>query len=128
MSGRKLLADALKAALPTWQVVSTARPLDSVKKPGAVVLWTSRIEKAPALGLHWFREECVLWVLTAADKPDAIEDDLDDLLYQVMQALEPLDSFAWDVAERDVLAETFHGYRMTITCLWKAEQEEEEAP
>lgn len=115
-SGRKILAEALKAALPSWQILSHARQLDSVRKPGACVLWTGKRTRYPSLGLGWFTDEVTLWVLTAADKPDVIEDDLDDLLAEVMQALEPLDTFHWDTAERDVLAGTFDGYRLTVIC------------
>ncbi|MFT3832877.1 MAG: hypothetical protein QM711_06090 [Micropruina sp.] len=124
MSGRKLLADALRAALPTWQVLSHTGQLDSVRQPGAVVLWTSRRTRAPKLGLDWFADEVELWVLTATDKPALIEDDLDALLLAVMQALEPLGSFAWETAERAVLADVYDGYRMTITCMWRVQEEE----
>ena len=118
MSGRKLLADALKAALPSWQVVSDARALDSVRKPGACVLWTADREKAPALGLHWFKDAVRLWVLTASDKPSEIEDDLDDLLLQAMEALEPLDAFAYERWERGTLNDVFSGYFTDVTCLF----------
>lgn len=130
MSGRKLLADALGAALPAWQILSHTGQLDTVKQPGACVLWTQNRRKAPNLGLSWFIDQVELWVLTATSKPDLIEDDLDALLLDVMAALEPLDSFTWDVAERDVLADTFDGYRLAVTCIFQltTEPEEEEAP
>lgn len=127
MSGRQQLAEALAAALPGWQILSHTRGLDTVRQPGACVLWTEKRTRAPALGLGWFADEITLWVLTAADKPALIEDDLDDLLMQVMQALEPLDQFHWAEASRDVLADTFDGYQLTITCIWQA-QPDEEAP
>lgn len=118
MSGRKLLAGALTAALPGWTILSHARQLDVLTKP-TCVLWTDKREKAPALGLAWFRDEVTLWVLTAADLPALVEDDLDGNLYEVMQALEPLNEYAWGTAERDVLAESFDGYKLTVTCVWQ---------
>lgn len=124
-SGRTLLAQALRAALPAWQIVSDARQLDTVRKPGAIVLWSQKRTKAPALGLAWFKDEITLQVLTATDKPDLIEDDLDDLLLQVMSALEPLDSFAWETAERVAVADTWHGWQLTITCLYQVTTEPE---
>lgn len=133
MSGRAMLADALSAALPAWQVLSHTGQLDAVKQPGACVLWTSNRRKAPTLGLDWFIDQTEMWVLTATTRPELIEDDLDALLLAVMEALEPLDSFSWDMAERGVLADAFDGYRLTISCVWQAvpddePEEEEEAP
>lgn len=115
-SGRTLLADALREGLPGWQVLSDARVLDSVKMPGACVLWTSKRAKAPSLGLGWFMDEVVLYVLSATDKPELIEDALDDLLIQVAQVLEPLDAFHWESAERATLDEKWLGYRIPVTC------------
>lgn len=118
-SGRALLAQQLRDALPAWQIVSDTRQLDGVRRPGAILLWTQSRRKAPALGLDWFTDEVTLQVLTAADKPDRIEDDLDELLFQVMAALEPLDAFAWDLAERVAVADTWHGWQLTITCIYQ---------
>lgn len=118
MSGRKLLAEALSAALPTWQIVAHARALDGVRPPAGIVLWTTKRTKAPALGLDWFADELTLWALTASDNPKLLEDDLDARLLDVMAALEPLTDFAWTAAERGVLADTYDGWRLTLTCLW----------
>lgn len=125
MTGRVALAHVLAAALPDWQILSTARQLDSVRKPGAVVLWTQKRAKAPALGLDWFADELTLQVLTATTDPDLIEDDLDQLLFQVMQALEPHDAFAWEAAERVTLLDTFHGWQLTVTCIYQLTTEQE---
>lgn len=118
-SGRTLLAAALEAALPTWQIVTDTRQLDSVRRPGAVLLWTQTRKRAPALALDWFADEITLQVLTAAEKPAAIEDDLDYLLLAVMEALEPLDAFTWETAERVTVADTWHGWELTVTCIFQ---------
>lgn len=128
MSGRTVLRDALTAGLTGWQVVSDPRALDSVRKPGAVVLGTNKRTRTPTLGLGWFTEELTLWVLTATTRPDQIEDDLDALLLQVLQVLEPLDSVRWDVAERLVLADTYDGYKITITTLVQLVDDNPEEP
>lgn len=131
MSGRAQLAEALKVALPTWQIHSHPNELDAIKQPAACVLWTERRTRLMNKGLDWFQDELNLWVLTATDKPSLIEDDLDDLLFQVMAALEPLDAFAWETAEREVLADKFNGYRLTLQCVWQmpaAEPEPEPEP
>jgi len=118
MSGRQLLAAALTAALPSWQIVSDARALDGVRKPGAAVLWTARRTRPDKLTLDLVTDEIVLWVLTASDKPADIEDDLDALLQAVMEALEPLEWCAWTDAERATLDETFPGWRLTVTAAY----------
>jgi len=116
MSGRSELATALKAALPTWQIVSDARELDTVRKPGACVIWTSRRTRPRKLGTDILQDEVSLWVLSAADAAH-LEDDLDQLVEQVMAALEPLEAFSWETAERGQLAEKFDGWKFPITCL-----------
>lgn len=124
MSGRRMLTEALSAALPSWQVLSHPMQLDAVRQPAAAVLWTQKRSRAPQMDLTWFQDEITLWILTATDKPSLIEDDLDDLLVQVMTALAAHSAFYWDTAERDVLADTFHGYRLTVQCVWQLEPEE----
>ena len=116
MSGRSELATALKAALPAWQIVADARELDIVRKPGACVLWTSRRTRPRKLGTDILQDDVSLWVLSAADAAH-LEDDLDQLTEQVMAALEPLEAFSWETAERGQLAEKFDGWKFTITCL-----------
>lgn len=119
MTGRSLLAGELAAALPGWLIVSDARQIDTVPNPGACVLWTARRSRPAKLGLDWLLDELTLWVLTPATKPARIEDDLDELLQQVMEALEPLQAFAWTDAERGVLADKFDGWRLTVTCTYQ---------
>lgn len=113
MSARNALHAALKAALPAWQIVS-GRQLDSVRKPGAILLAPVKKAKVPTLGLGWFTETVDLWVLSPAETA-AVEDDLDALLLDVLEALEPLEWASWDQAERLVLEDTYHGYKLTIS-------------
>lgn len=119
MSGRKLLADALKTALPAWQIVSDARTLDGVRKPGAAVLWTARRLRPDKVTLDLLTDEITLWVLTATDRPADIEDDLDQLLDLAIEVLESLDWCVWAEATRGVLAETWHGWQLTVTCNYR---------
>lgn len=120
MTGRQQLAEALSAALEGWTIISDARVLDTVKKPGACILWTSKRDRLIARGTEWFQDEVTLWVLTATDKPADIEDDLDACLLAVMEALEPQASFYWHSAERGTLNDQFDGYRLTVTCVFTA--------
>lgn len=114
MSARTALRQALAAGLSGWQIVADPRALDSVRRPGAIVLAPVKRAKLPAFGLGWFTEELMLWVLTAATKPEEIEDDLDACLLAVLEVLEPLDWAGWDTAERLVLADTYDGYKLTL--------------
>ena len=119
MSGRSILAVQLAQALPDWQIVSDARQIDTVQRPGACILWTEKVTRPAKLGLDYMQDEITLWVLTPVDRPQDIENSLDDLLLAVFEALETLEQFAWTEAERGVLAEKFHGWRVPITCMYK---------
>ena len=119
MTGRQQLHQLLTEALPEWVIVSDARKLDTVRKPGAVVLWTERLTRPAKLGLDYIEATLHLWVLTATDKPELLEDDLDSLLLDVLTAIEPHDAFGWVEAERGVLDEKFQGWRIPVTCLTK---------
>lgn len=121
MSGRRTLAEHLETALPGWQIVSDAHVIDTVRKPGAAVVWTSRRRRWEKLGFDWLDDEITVWVLTAAEKAADIEDDLDDLLIRFLAALEDQPAYSWTEAERGVLAEKFQGWRVPVTCLYQLE-------
>ncbi len=123
MNARTLLHDALHDALAGWQIVADARAIDTVRRPGAAVLWTEKVTRPAKLGLDYAETTMVLWVLTAVDNPAVIEDDLDDLLLAVFEALEPLEWCGWTEAERGVLNEKFNGWRVSVTCLNKITEE-----
>lgn len=124
-TGRKLLAEALKVALPGWQIIADPREIDTVRKPGAVLLYTAKRTRPAKLGLDWLTDEIELFVITATDKPELIEDDLDGLLLQVMEALEPLEGFGWTEATRETLADRFHTWKLPITCGFKITREDD---
>jgi hypothetical protein len=116
MSGRTALAETLTAGLPNWLILSDARQLDRVPKPGACVLWTAKRHRLELNGFNYTRDEVELWVLTATDKPADIEDDLDQQFEQVVQVIEAAPAFAWTEAARGVLADKFHGWQITVIC------------
>ncbi|MFT4296527.1 MAG: hypothetical protein QM582_14055 [Micropruina sp.] len=124
LGGRAMLAAALSDALPAWQIVADARALDSVRKPAAAVLWTSKRTRPDKLTLDILQDEITLWVLTAADNPAIIENDLDELLEAVIQAIEPLEWCAWTEAERGTLDEKYPGWRLTVSCAYQLITEE----
>lgn len=117
-TGRTVLARALRHGLgPDMQIVSDARAVDSVKQPGACVLWTSRRIRQDLNGFEQIQDEVTLWVLTATDAPSKLEDSLDTLLLQVLWVIESQNAFTWTEAERGVLADKFDGWRLTIQCI-----------
>ena len=117
-TGRTVLATALRRGLePDMQIVSDARAVDSVKHPGACVLWTSRRIRQSLNGFEQIQDEVTLWVLTATDAPSKIEDSLDALLLDVLRVIESQNAFTWTEAERGVLADKFDGWRLTIQCI-----------
>ena len=115
-SGRKVLSDALKVSLPGWLVLSTARSLDNVSK-NTCVLWTAKRKRDEQIQMSLLTDEIELWVFVPTDNVDKIEDDLDDALLEVMEALEQNNAFAWQEAERGVLADKFSGWHLTVTCI-----------
>lgn len=115
MSGRNLLADAIKTDHPDWLVISTPRVVDSLVKP-TCILWTGKRKRDEQLQVSILLDEIELWILTPTTKVDLIEDDLDELLMHVIETLEANQGFAWQEAERGTLAEKFDGWRMTVTC------------
>lgn len=119
MNGRQILADALRTKLVNWQVVSDARQIDSVRRPGAAVVWTQTRKRMELNGFAMLTDEVVVWVLTAATKPEEIENDLDSLLLDVLEVLEGLPEFTWSEAERGVLVEKFDGWRLPVACAYK---------
>lgn len=124
MTGRAQLHQALAAALPGWLIVSDSRAIDGLRAAGNIVLWSARVARPEKLGLDVLQNELTLWVLTGLDDPTKTEDNLDHLLTQVFEALEPLAAFSWSEAERGVLAEKFDGWRIPITSLTTITTEE----
>lgn len=122
ITGRNILTTALKAELERWTVVSDPRQIDTVTRPGAIVLWTGKRKRSELNGFEIIADELVLWVLTATTKPDAIEDDLDSQLHAVLEVIEGLDGFTWTEAERAVLADKFEGWSLTVQCNYKIDK------
>lgn len=118
-SGRKLLSAALRAAQPRWQVVDTPRALDTVRKPGCAVIWSSTRTRLEVQNLTWMKETIVLWVLTATDQPSGLEDDLDNLLMAALEVVEENPALSWSEASRGTLDEKYEGWRLEIQCLYR---------
>lgn len=112
MNARTALSEALTDALPGFRVLGYSQDLDAVTRP-TVMVWTSLIERAEQFGLDRIKVTVELWVLVGNDNPEAANDALDDALEDVLGALQDVDWIDWTTAERGVLFDRFHGYRIT---------------
>lgn len=112
MNVRAAIEDALVAALPDVKVVGYAYEPDVVTKP-TIMLWQSRIEPMPQATLDRVFVTVELWALVGTDDPAKADDALDDHLSDVITALHAIPWLTWSTAERGVLLDRFHGYRIT---------------
>lgn len=118
-TGRKILADALKAALPNWQIVSDSRVIDSVRSPGACVAWGHEFKRVTRNGKSFLAETVDLYVLGyLTENSTKVEDTLEDELFQVLEVLEPLDSFTWDTITRTTFEDAYPAWKIELTCVF----------
>lgn len=98
MSARTDLAAALAVALPDLTVHPYPVAPDTVTDT-TVVMWQQSV--APShLTSDQYEVELVLNILAAADKPAAVEDELEAGLETVVTALESFPALHWTRAER----------------------------
>lgn len=118
MNVRSALADALAGALPDFRVLGYPLDVDAVTRP-TVMLWTSLVERLEQIDLDRLRVTTELWVLVGTEDPARVDDALDDALEAVVYALHPIGWVTWSTAERGVLQDRFHGYRITAQAVAK---------
>lgn len=118
MNARGVLAQALATALPDVRVLGYPADVEAVTRP-TVMLWQSLIERSDLLGLDRVKVTLELWALVATEDPARADDALDEHLENVLYALQDLTWLDWTTAERGVLAERFHGYRVTAQAVAK---------
>jgi hypothetical protein len=113
---RTELADLFTAHLPDgYRVVGYPSEPDQIDTGSRVVaLWQTDLVPGPTLGLVTCHLQ--VWVLTPHAKPAAADDDLDDALLDVLGVLAAISSqWVWTTATRDVMADTWHAYRVDVT-------------
>lgn len=119
MNVRTAVADALIEALPaTFLVRGYPFEPDAVTRP-TVMVWQSTIERYPQITLDRLVVTVELWVLVGSEDPSKADDALDDAVTEVIEALHPITWLNWTIAERGVLIEKFHGYRITAQAIAK---------
>lgn len=120
-SARTVLADRFKAALPSsWRIMGNARELDAITRP-TVMLWQQRIERAEQINLHTLTCTLQVWVLVPGTDVDKADDELDAMLVAVLEAFQGQREYHWTAAERGVLYEKFHGWRLDVTAAYTIE-------
>lgn len=118
MGARTELETALKAGLTGWNVRSTPLGLDAVPKPTALI-WSAKMARVDLNGFEVVKETLEMWVLTTEDNPLTAEDDLESRLMDVLGVIEPLGFVTWTEANREVLADTWQGWHLTLECVSK---------
>jgi hypothetical protein len=119
MGARAQLAAALKPLLPSQvKLVDVPRSLDGVEanKP-VVMLYREKLTKAPnAIGDYL--ATFALWIITPGIDPKRAEDALDDILDDVILAIDAIDFIQWSTAERSTFGDSqAPAYRIDLTVL-----------
>lgn len=112
MSARTDVYDALKAGLPSsWKFIPTdADPTISAK---TVMVYTERVVPGPTQGLR--TTNVAVWLLTP--KQTGGTDDAEAMLDAALNALDDLDSLQWSDAVYQVYADTYPGYKISLTLI-----------
>lgn len=112
MSVREQLAQALTDGLPGWRVLPYAAEPDALTRP-TVIAWASKLERRPEFGLYRFLVTLEVWVVAPSENLATVDDILDEAFEDVLAVLQPLEWLQWDSAERGVLYDQFHGWKIT---------------
>ena len=125
MSARTQIAETLRISLPAgkYRIVAAPAVPDNVTKP-TILIWQDRVERSDQIQHDHVLVHTVLWLLTGVERPEAAEEQLEDGISDVIDALRPLTWAAWDQAERLTYGDSaegpaFHAYRIILTSLAK---------
>ena len=112
MSLRTEVVAALKRELPTSYAVTGLRTMDSVTKKTLLVYQES--VQPVALFEPRVTARLAVWILVPQTQPGPADDALDDALTDVLGVIHGMGQVAWESAERGVLEESWHGYKVTV--------------
>lgn len=114
MSVRDDLVGAVEEAVPaSWRVIPYQDSLD-ITDTVTVMFKQLSIQPLPAAPRSAYRVNYVLTLVPAAMDPANAEADLDAAVVQLLAALNPLDWFAWEQANKVLFQSTYMAY--DITC------------
>ncbi len=116
-TSRAELATRLEAKLPTYQVVPDPRAIGTLDpgKEAALQIVRDGLKPNPGAPQAQYLERFHLWVITPLKAQPAAEDDLDDRVLEVTDALFTISSVGWEDAQRLTHPEGFHAYRISVT-------------
>lgn len=125
-TARAELVAALKAGLPMndggeprYRVLGYARSLDAMPKP-TVLAWADTLTRGPGLkGRDLVSVDYRLWALVDGEDATTVDDSLDPVLDDVLDAVAGIGFIDWTTAERGLYDDRWHGWR--ITCRAGAE-------
>lgn len=117
VSTRAQLAAVLKPLLPAAvKIIDVPRGVDAIesKKP-VIILYRESRKKAPnAIGDYF--DSFTMWVVSPFIDVRRAEDGLDNLLDDVLLALDDIGNLRWENAERSVFGEQqAPAYKITLT-------------
>lgn len=123
MTIRSDLAAALKPLLPARiKIIDTPRSIDGLEsnKP-VIMLYRETLAKAPnAIGTYF--NTFALWIISPAIDPVRAENALDDLLDEVVVALDQITWLNWTTAERSVFGDNqAPAYKVNLTIIGNKE-------
>lgn len=116
MSTRTQLADALAAALGDGYVVAARTATPDQIAPGAIAVRVLPATVASAPQTRGLSYTLTVWACTGQEDPDTVDDVLDAALDDLLAALLDMPWLTFDGAERGVMDDRWHGYRLTVTC------------
>lgn len=123
MSVRSDLAAALKPLLPPrTKIIDVPRSLDGIETSRPVVmLYRERVEKAPnAIGAYF--NTFALWIISPNVDTSRAEDQLDNMLDEVISALDELSWLNWSNAQRSTFGDAqAPAYQVELTIVTNKE-------
>lgn len=111
MSLRTEVVAALRTALPAYRITGLTT-LDGVAKP-TLLVWQESLTPTETFSPRVLARLAV-WILVPQSDPGKADDALDAALEDVLGVVQPMDQIGWESAERGVLDETWHGYKLTV--------------
>lgn len=118
MSARTQLRDALALGMPSWRVTGARGIMDAANKP-SIGVWQTSMSRQPEWRWDHVKVELEVWIVVPIEDPDKADDALDAALEEVLGVLEPLEWVDWTTAERGVLADSLHGYKVAVVMVAK---------
>lgn len=115
MTARQLVVDELRLRLPEDEVdvgLATAGLGTLTRAAVRVRVDTVRPSTNPQA---WHTYDLALVIVSALQDAEAAEAELDDLLLDVLFAVEDTESLVWTTATRVTVDDSLHGYQVALT-------------